>query len=131
MVHRYFAARLSNIGLTRPKFAILYQIRAGLSPVAPTFISRRMPRAKHTISQAITELENDGYIKRSINQSNRRSITLSLTKRGEEKTDEALSYARNLSREMMSCFNNTQLQDLDSYLATIRLIYLTKIKDVS
>ncbi len=130
MIHRYFAKRLASIGLTRPKFAILYQLRAGSGAVSPSFISRRMPRAKHTISKAITELENDGFVKREINPQSRRSLLLSLTEQGMEKADEALAYARSLSREMMTCLDNNQLRTLDRYLSELRIVYLTRMRDI-
>ena len=82
------------------------------------------------ISKAIAELENDGFVKRNINRNNRRSITLSLTKKGKEKADETLSYARSLSRKMMACLNDSQLKNLDSYLAALRIVYLGKMKDI-
>ncbi len=130
MVHRYFSNRLARIGLTRPKFTILYNLRAGFGTVTPSFISKRIPRAKHTISKAITELENDNMVERRINPKNRRSILISLTEKGEQKADEAIAYARLLSREIMTCINNNDLEALDSYLAALRLEYLTKMKDV-
>ena len=64
MIHRYFAKKLAKIGLTRVEFAILYTLNTKFEELAPTFISRRIPRAKHTISKAITELEEKNFVKK-------------------------------------------------------------------
>ena len=112
--------------LRMPNYIVerLAKLRLKFDSLTPTILFKRMPRAKHTISRAITELENEGLVKRRINASSHKSILISLTDKGEKRADKAIADVRGMSYEAMDCLNKDELQTLDKMLKRLRDYFL-------
>ena len=127
IVHRDFDDKLDEMGLTRAKFSILFLLRLQFDSITPTALSKRMPRAKHTISRAITELEKDGLVKRQVNLNNYRSLLITLTEKGKKYADRAIDSIRQMSHEVMACLGEQQLREFDKALKIVRDYLLEKV----
>jgi len=92
-------------------------------------LSKRIYVNKHNISQAITELEKDGIVKRTINNSDNRTTIITLTNKGKQYADKIITDVRKLSRRVMSVLSEEELQTLDKMMTRIRYHYLLEILD--
>lgn len=129
IVNRDFTSRLTKLGLPRVNFCIIYQLRQKFGSSTPTMLSKRIYVNKHNISQAITELEKDGIVKRTINNSDNRTTIITLTNKGKQYADKIITDVRKLSRRVMSVLSEEELQTLDKMMTRIRYHYLLEILD--
>lgn len=129
IVNRDFTLRLTKLGLTRVKFCIIYQLRQAFGSSTPTMLSKRIFVNKHNISQAITDLERDGIVKRTIDNSDNRTTIITLTNKGKQYADKIITDVGKLSRRVMSILSEEELRTLDKMMARIRYHYLSEILD--
>jgi len=63
-IHKVAENELSKIDLTPEKFAILCACKAYPQPVTLTEIARLLFRAKPSVAELLTRMENEGLVKR-------------------------------------------------------------------
>ncbi len=127
IVNKDFTFRLTELGLTRAKFCIIYQLREHFGSTTPTILSKRAYVNKHNISSAITELERDGIVQRRLNPDNNRTTIITLTGKGERYADKIIDNVRKVSHEVMAILNEEELQILDKMLTRIRYHFLSEV----
>lgn len=75
-------------------------------------IRNRMKLAPSTITPIITSLENDGYIERNIDPSDRRNIFLQISKKGLEYTKKAHMAVENAVKEYIDYMGKEDTEEL-------------------
>ena len=129
IIDRYLTSRIIKQDLTGVKHSIVYLVSQKFEGITPTILSKRMQRTKHTISRAITELEKDGIVKRTINPDDNRTTIITLTDKGEKYADKIITDMRKISHEAMACLSEEELQRLDEMLKRVRYHFLTEVLD--
>lgn len=127
IVNKDFTFRLTKLGLTRAKFCIIYQLREHFGSTTPTILSKRAYVNKHNISSAITELERDGIVQRSLNPDNHRTTIVSLTKKGIQMADRIINELRRVGHISMNVLANRDLQTFDEMMKKIKYQFLSKV----
>ena len=74
---------------------------------------------KMAISRAIRRMEQRGWVKRTVNPKDRRSLKLSLTAAGRRQYDVVLPTANALYREIVSALSRNDQANLRGYLAQL------------
>ncbi len=98
---RAFSREVGQRGLKPGRFAamILIHNNPGISQIA---VSRAIARDKSTVTPLIQELQRDGLVDRRRSTTDGRSVSLTLTTRGEEMVGELLAHAQEHDRRLDS-----------------------------
>ena len=109
---------LATAGLSYAKYRLLmdlmisedYENKGGLNP---SEISERQGTGRNTISALIRDLEDDGFIERTLDLQDRRKFNIRLTDAGREKVRQ---HSKNHLTTIANCFDILD-QDEKNYLA--------------
>ena len=71
-------------------------------------------------SEIISKLERNGLVKRTTNESDRRTVDLTLTEKGGTMAEEALAGRIRLHKEMLSCLSDGEKDTLLNLLTTLQ-----------
>jgi DNA-binding MarR family transcriptional regulator len=108
-----------EVGITTQKFGVLSALNTLHHPVTPTVIANLMDRNTNTITLMIDRMEKDGLVSRIRDLDDRRSLRLKLEKKGEKAFGQGIERHRVLYKEIMSCLNKDELQELSRLLDKI------------
>jgi DNA-binding MarR family transcriptional regulator len=115
--HAIYNARelqLREYDITPDQAYILLRIHQLNNKATQAQIANFIFRKQNTVSINVKRMEKQGWLKRNANKNQKRNVTLSLTKKGEE------IYNKTLNREtiinIMSSLSMEQIEQLRSYL---------------
>ena len=127
VVGRYLDIEMSKYGQDQTRFNILYLLVGYGGSMTPTNISKRVYRSKHAITRAIDVLEKDSLVKRQRTSDDRRSINITITRKGVQLVKRSLPDLQRVSSKATSCLNNKQVEQLRTIARELRNHLLTLI----
>jgi DNA-binding MarR family transcriptional regulator len=74
------------------------------------------------MSEVLAKLSSKGMVERTPNEVDRRTMTVSLTEKGERRADESLEYRTERREEMFSCLDDAEKETLLSLLEKINTV---------
>jgi len=119
-MNRFLEIELGKHGSKPPRFAVMNALLVHDGTMKPTEISTWIFRAKHTVTSMLKALENVGYIKRIANENDRRSVDIVVTEKGWRSTDNMLPIAEDISKKILSCLDEKEIDTLRDILRKIR-----------
>lgn len=99
--------------------ALSLLIRRGGS-LTPTELAKLMLRSKHSITNIIDGLENEGYIVRDRDNQDRRVVNIKITTDGLRHMQEKVYNENPIITNMMSCLNEKETEQLLDYIKRLR-----------
>ncbi len=106
--------------ITPEQHSVLMVMKYADDPVRPTDVARWLDRRKHSISLIVERMEKSGLVKRIRDLPDRRSVRLTMTKKGEEILDQATVRGWKLICEILSDFSEDELQTLARLMDRVR-----------
>lgn len=100
------------IGLTEPVFEALTVLDGAGRPLTPSQISERTVKSSATTTSTLDTLERRGFIRRTPNPNDRRSLLIEITEDGRTATDKALPIVHHCEAELLDGVANEDLQSL-------------------
>lgn len=113
--------QLSKYNINRSEYILLDVLKETGTSLRPSDLKIWLHLAKHTITMLINSLERKGLVQRRIDDSDRRSLQVSLTSRGWELTGQIMPVRRQVVHEVMSCLPEEQIEKMDAWLETLRV----------
>ncbi len=105
---------------TRAGFRILNILTKYGGHMRFTDISKKVFRSKCAVSRVINNLEKARLVKREQVSKDRREKRISITEKGIEYIDATMHQRRLIGRQIMSCLNEKEMEQLIYLLKTIR-----------
>jgi DNA-binding MarR family transcriptional regulator len=112
--------QLAKFSINRSEYTLLDVLKETGSSLRPSDLKIWLHLAKHTITMLINSLEKKGFVQRRIDDSDRRSLQISLTSRGWELIGQIMPVRRQVAHEVMSCLPEEQIERMDAWLETLR-----------
>ncbi|WP_448530500.1 MarR family winged helix-turn-helix transcriptional regulator [Raineya sp.] len=117
--HKLLSYDLDFTGLER-YFFILWAIAKAEKPLSQQNLADLLKVDKATIVRIIDDLEQRGYIKRFLNEKDKRAYTLALGKKGERYIQDIQEGIRNLNEELLFNFSP---REKEIFLELLRKAY--------
>lgn len=114
---RFAAVYEAEAGLTIPEWRVLAHL-VNSGPVSVRDINTRVNLDKSVVSRAATKLEQDGYVRKSGHEGDRRLITLELTAKGQELMSRLGRIAEEFQAKLLADIG-TEAETLDRVLARL------------
>jgi DNA-binding MarR family transcriptional regulator len=108
--------------------ALSHLIRNG-GCLTPTELARLMLRSKHSITIIVDNLEKEGYIIRSRDTQDRRSVHIRVTPEGLEHVRSRVNHENPIIIKLLSCLEEDERQQLVVYLKRLRKALITAIEE--
>jgi DNA-binding MarR family transcriptional regulator len=99
--------------------ALSLLVRRGGS-LTPTELAKLMLRSKHSITNIIDGLENEGYIIRDRDDQDRRVVNIKITSDGLRHMQEKVYNENPIIKNMMSCLSEKETEQLLDYIKRLR-----------
>ena len=99
--------------------ALSLLVRRGGS-LTPTELAKLMLRSKHSITNIIDGLENEGYIVRARDDQDRRVVNIKITSEGLKHMQEKVYNENPVITNMMSCLSEKETEQLLDYIKRLR-----------
>jgi DNA-binding MarR family transcriptional regulator len=112
--HFYKKARLSSI-----KFTVLGALAANGGTMRPSDIAIWVNRERHNITTLIDRLSRDGLVKTKHDTKDRRSINITITRKGRKVLDEAKSVAKEIVNQVMSSISEEDATKLEKLVGAL------------
>ena len=122
---------LAKFNSSPTRFAIMNALLVHGGSMTPTAISKWMFRAKHSVTGILKVLGEKGLVRREPNAADGRSVNIVITKKGWKSAREMLPVSNKISKEILSCFNDQELEILMDLLKRFRKHILQKIEEKS
>jgi len=116
---------LKQFDITVRQLAVLDIISILGNKATPTEISMRLLRQPHSISSLLARMEKRGLVTRAVNPEMKKSVNISLTKKGRQVLNNAME--TETVREIMSCLTEKELQQLITSLKELRNTAIDKL----
>jgi DNA-binding MarR family transcriptional regulator len=120
IVNKFLETELNNYGSTTARFAVMNALFVHGGTMTPINISKRIFRAKHSVTSMLKVLEKINYVQREANRSDQRSVNITITKKGWKATAEMAPVAEGISQKILSCLDEDQTKALMDILRQIR-----------
>lgn len=101
-----------KFGITTKKFIVLSTIKSIIRQVTPTVIAEWLDRNTNSITLIIDRMEKDDLVSRVRDLNDRRSLRIKIEEKGEEVFRRVVVHNHALYKEIMSCLNKHELQEL-------------------
>jgi MarR family 2-MHQ and catechol resistance regulon transcriptional repressor len=88
--------------------------------LTPTELAKLMLRSKHSITNIIDGLENEGYIVRDRDDQDRRVVNIKITSDGLRHMQEKVYNENPVIKNMMSCLTEKETEQLLDYIKRLR-----------
>jgi DNA-binding MarR family transcriptional regulator len=95
--------------------------------MTPSEIAEAVFREKNSITAVINTMERQGVVRREPSTDDRRSVKVVITDKGWGEANRLSPIAQELSREVLSCMDKKQVEDLVDLMRTIRESLLPRI----
>ncbi len=120
LLYRCEEVMFSKVGLTPQKYMVLMAIRLIEEPVTVSDVAQWLDRNTNSVSLIVDRMKKDGLVARTRSLGDRRTVRLSLTRKGKEKLDQANIPGWDLVQEMMSPLSENDLNTFAGLLEAIR-----------
>ena len=116
---------LKQYGITVRQLAVLDIISILGNKATPTEISVRLLRQPHSISSLLARMEKRGLVSRAVNPEMKKSVNISLTKKGKQLLKDSLE--TETVRDIVSCLPENELHQLIASLKELRNTAIDKL----
>lgn len=116
LTEKYLDARMSNHGINRTQRMIIFLILAKCACMTPTEISKITLRPIDTINKSVDSLDKMGLTSSTPSKKDRRIREVTLTGKGLEFAENALSDRYTSFSQAMSCFNKEETRLFSGYI---------------
>jgi DNA-binding MarR family transcriptional regulator len=107
--------------LSLPQIYLLSALKQGGGILTTGEIGRAMVKASQTITGLVDRLEEpEGFVERVFDRKDRRKTWVRLTKKGEQKLDEAFPAASALAEELFSALSDQEMEALQATVEKLR-----------
>lgn len=113
-------ATLQDVGLTPAQYTALLALKFLPDPVRPSDVARWAFRSANAITYLMDGLEKAGLVRRFRNPTDRRSIRLEMTAKGEAVYAQARQPAWELIEKLMSTYSEDELATFTHLLEELR-----------
>jgi len=120
VINRILEIELRSYSTSPARFSVMNALIVHGGKMSPSDISKWIFRAKHTVTSMLGILENIGYVKREPNGDDRRSVNIVVTKKGWRATDSMMPNAETIGRNILSCLDEKEIENLTDLLKRIR-----------
>ena len=120
IVNRFLDIGLRKWGSSPPRFGVMNALVVHGGTMNPSDISKWVLRAKHSVTSMLKVLEKIGYVERKPNERDGRSVNISVTQKGWSATDKMIPIAEDISKEILSCLDENEIDSLLDILKKIR-----------
>jgi len=114
-------------GLSLPQLHLLAVLKKGDGPITTGEIGRAMVKASQTITGLVDRLEIQDFVERQFERRDRRKTWGRLTKKAEQKLDEASPVANRLAEELSAVLSDEELKDLQAKMEKLRSAAMDKL----
>lgn len=83
-------------------------------------IAERFHISTATVAVTLKKLEKGGYICRAVDEEDNRFNQIAITEKGQKVVDKSITYFRNTEQGMFRGFDETERNELESYLTRIK-----------
>jgi DNA-binding MarR family transcriptional regulator len=120
VLNRELGQRIEHaLGVSRTVFNALAVIDGGGQALTPSQISERMVISSATMTAMLDVLERRGWIRRSPNPEDRRSVLIQITPEGRATADQIIPALHNIERRTMSALTAKEQNQLVGLLAKV------------
>ena len=124
---RFLEVELKRYKASLIRFNIMSALFINGGEMTPSEIAESVFREKNSITAVINTLEREGVVRREPSTSDRRSVRVVITDKGWKEANRLSPIAQELSREVLSCMDKKQVEELVACMRTIRESLLPKI----
>jgi DNA-binding MarR family transcriptional regulator len=110
---------LESLGVAHPVVTALAVVEGADRPLTPSEISERVLVASATMTSTLDVLESRGWVVRTPNPDDRRSVLVSATEEGRAVADRFLPGIREWERDTMSALSPKEREQLVTLLAKV------------
>ena len=126
---RYLELEMGKYGTNPIRYSIMDTLIANGGEMTPSKISKTMFRAKHTITSMVKILERRGYVRREPSTKDHRSVKIIITEKGWKATTKVKPVADEIVGNILSCYEEEQIDELMIHLNTMKRHLLNQIND--
>ncbi len=119
-VKKYTDARLYKVGLSTIKLIVLRVLAFSGGTMTPSAIASWTLRERHNITTLVARMKRDGLVKAKRSRTDRRSINITLTKKGWKILEEHTPLTRDIVDQVMSSISEDDAALLEKLLAVLR-----------
>ena len=130
-VKKYTDALLYKAGLSSIKFTVLRVLARNGGTMTPSAIARWTLRERHNITTLIDRMRRDGLVKTRRSNRDRRSVNITLTKKGRELLEEYTPLSRDIVKQVMSSINEDEVALLEKSLEVLSQNTETGLKHIA
>lgn len=124
---RYLEVELKRYEASLIRFNIMSALFINGGEMTPSEIAENVFREKNSITAVINTLEKQGVVRREPSADDRRSVKVVITDKGWKEANRLSPIAQELSREVLSCMDKKQVEELVACMRTIRESLLPRI----
>ena len=124
---RFLEVELKHYKASLIRFNIMSALFINGGEMTPSEIAESVFREKNSITAVINTLEREGVVRREPSTSDRRSVRVVITDKGWKEANRLSPIAQELSREVLSCMDKKQVEELVACMRTIRESLLPRI----
>jgi DNA-binding MarR family transcriptional regulator len=124
---RFLEVELKRYKASLIRFNIMSALFINGGEMTPSEIAESVFREKNSITAVINNLEREGVVRREPSTSDRRSVKVVITDKGWKEANRLSPIAQELSRDVLSCMDKKQVEDLVICMRTIRESLLPRI----
>jgi len=124
---RYTAIEFMRHGSSSMRMMLMNALFLNGGSMSPTELSRRIFRARHSITSMVDTLERQGLVQREPNPKDRRSINVTLTPEGKRLFEGMVPVGYEISQKALSCLDDDEVVVLKTLLRRVRQHLLDQI----
>jgi DNA-binding MarR family transcriptional regulator len=124
---RFLEVELKRYEASLIRFNIMSALFINGGEMTPSEIAESVFREKNSITAVINTLEREGVVRREPSTSDRRSVKVVITDKGWKEANRLSPIAQELSRDVLSCMDKKQVEELVACMRTIRESLLPRI----
>jgi len=127
IITRHAGIEFSKTGITNTQFIVLVTLRSFPQPPTLTELAERLFRTKNSLTTVIDNMEHHGLVKRVKDNIDRRAVRVMTTDQGKRLFETVLPLSTELVYQVMSCYNQDDVNQLSELLCRIRSHVLQKL----
>lgn len=117
-ITRYYKDRIAPLGLTHGQFFMLVAL-FDEDCLLPSQLADKTALDRPTTTGLLDRLERDGWIERSLDPSDRRTLRVKLLARALERRDEILSIFEEINGQFLERFSQAEWNQFQSFLGRL------------
>jgi DNA-binding MarR family transcriptional regulator len=124
---RYLEIELQRYQASLIRFNIMSALFTSGGEMTPSEIAERVFREKNSITAVINTMEKQGVVRREPSADDRRSVKVVITDKGWKEANRLSPIVQELSRDVLSCMDKKQVEELVACMRTVRESLLPRI----